>query len=410
MRQNSMAKRANIIGTGLIGGSIGLGLAECGWQVSGIDTDTNRLEQAQQLGAIHATGIHSEADITFVATTVSEIPFAVQSALRQTSGWVTDAGSVKSPVLASINSKDIQATSSHTPAARAADSVSPDTSAPTASSPADSCLPGTPAPGSLAAPPSAVSRFVGGHPMAGSEQEGIHGARANMFQGSVWVLTPTEDTSDGAYLAVRSAITELGAETVTLSPDIHDELVALISHIPHLTAATLMLMAAERAEQHRQLQRLAAGGFRDMTRIAAGHPGIWPDICMQNKEAICDGLDKLAGILTDLKDAVASGDRETLLGHLSQARSARLNLPGTVSPQQELSEFRVIIPDRPGEVAKLTALASELQVNIYDLEIAHSAEGERGVLVMLISALDVERLQTRLEESDYRVSFTAVVS
>ena len=139
------------------------------------------------------------------------------------------------------------------------------------------------------------ARFVGGHPMAGSEQEGVDGADADLFEGATWVLTPTEGTDAAAYAQVRQIVGTLGAEVVALPPDRHDELVAVVSHVPHLTAATLMRLADERSEEHRALLRLAAGGFRDMTRIAAGHPGIWPDICSDNREAIVEVLDGLDG-------------------------------------------------------------------------------------------------------------------
>ena len=244
--------------------------------------------------------------------------------------------------------------------------------------------------------------------MAGSEQEGIAGARADMFEGAIWVLTPTPATSDDAYIAVRSAIASMGAEIVTLPPERHDELVALISHVPHLTAATLMLLAEEHAEQRQQLQRLAAGGFRDMTRIAAGHPGIWPDICIENSDAICEGLDSLIAALGKVRNAVAQADRAHLMDHLSQARSARLNLPGTVGAADEMAELRVVIADRPGEIARLTAIASDLQVNIRDLEIAHSPEGERGVLVMLLDAAEAAKLQQQLEQAGDRCAIRPV--
>ena len=115
-------------------------------------------------------------------------------------------------------------------------------------------------------------RFFGGHPMAGSELDGLDGADAAMFEGAVWVLTPTAETADTTFAAVARIVSDLGAEVVALPPDRHDTLVAVVSHVPHLTAATLMTLADQRAEEHAALLRLAAGGFRDMTRIAAGNP------------------------------------------------------------------------------------------------------------------------------------------
>ena len=124
--------------------------------------------------------------------------------------------------------------------------------------------------------------------MAGSELEGLEGADAEMFAGAVWVLTPTALTADADLTRLRSVIASLGAEVVALPPDRHDALVAVVSHVPHLTAATLMGLADQRADEHAALLRLAAGGFRDMTRIASGHPAIWPDICAAKATRLTD--------------------------------------------------------------------------------------------------------------------------
>ena len=132
--------------------------------------------------------------------------------------------------------------------------------------------------------------------------------------------------------------------------------------------------------------RLAAGGFRDMTRIAAGHPGIWPDICAENREAIVEALDRLVAALSAMRDLVVLGDRPGLLKALEHARAARVNLPTRVSHDVALVEMRIPVPDRPGVLAEITTLLGELDVNIEDLEIAHSVEGERGVLVLVVQA------------------------
>jgi prephenate dehydrogenase len=189
-----------------------------------------------------------------------------------------------------------------------------------------------------------------------------------------------------------------------LPPDRHDALVAVVSHVPHLTAATLMRLAADRSEEHGSLLRLAAGGFRDMTRIAAGHPGIWPDICAQNRVAILEALDVLVERLSSVRDVVASGDRTELLALLEEARAARVNLPTRAARAEDLVELRVPVPDRPGVLAEVTTLASELDVNIQDLEIAHSAEGDAGVLVLLVEAASASRVRDALGDRGYRVS------
>jgi prephenate dehydrogenase len=216
------------------------------------------------------------------------------------------------------------------------------------------------------------------------------------------VLTPTEGTDSAAYAQVRQIVGTLGAEVVALPPLRHDELVAVVSHVPHLAAATLMRLADQRSEEHRALLRLAAGGFRDMTRIASGHPGIWPDICSDNREAIVRVLDQLTAALHHMRDVVAGGDRDGLLTALEQARAARVNLPARFRTAADLREVRIPVPDRPGVVADVAILAADLDVNIVDLEIAHSSEGPQGVLVMLIESASVDVFRTGLVARGYR--------
>lgn len=330
-------RRAVVVGTGLIGGSLGLALRAKGWHVTGRDVDRSRAERAVALGALDATGQDPTAEITFVCTPVSTIASEVLTAL-EAGGVVTDVGGVKAPVVAAVGRR----------------------------------------------------RYVGGHPMAGSEQEGVDGADAGLFEGATWVLTPTVDTDADAYALVQSVITSLGADVVALSPERHDELVATVSHVPHLTAATLMTLAADDTGEHAAVLRLAAGGFRDMTRVAAGHPGIWPDICAENRDAIVGTMDRLVRSLSAMRELVASGDRPALLTMLERARAARVHLPARAPQPEHLVELRVPVPDRPGVLAEVTTLLGELGVNIEDLEIAHSAEGPRGVLVLVVEDLSAD--------------------
>jgi prephenate dehydrogenase len=347
---------AVVVGTGLVGGSIGMRLRQAGWHVTGRDLDDDRAKRALELGAIDAVGDDRTATVTFVATPVRTIADEARRALAAGPGLVTDVGSVKASIVDAV----------------------------------------------------ADPRFVGGHPMAGSEQEGIEGATADLFEGATWVLTPTAGTDAGAYALVRQIIGTLGAEVVALPPDRHDMLVAIVSHVPHLTAATLMRLADVRSEEHRALLRLAAGGFRDMTRIAAGHPGIWPDICSDNRTAIVDVLDELTAALQHLRDVVAVDDRKELLAALEQARSARVNLPARFRTAADLSEVRIPVPDRPGVVADVAILAADLDVNIVDLEIAHSTEGPQGVLVLLIESAAADLLRGGLIARGYRPAVSPI--
>jgi prephenate dehydrogenase len=177
--------------------------------------------------------------------------------------------------------------------------------------------------------------------------------------------------------------------------------VAVVSHVPHLVAATLMNAATAGAEQDRALLRLAAGGFRDMTRVAAGHPGIWPDICSENAGPIVAALDALVRELTLMRDRVAGNDRDSIFGVLQSASLARRNLPARMVRPDNLSELRIPVPDRRGVLAEITSLAAEGGVSIYDIEIAHSAEGPRGVLILVVDTAEADRLRDAIEAKGY---------
>lgn len=349
----AVQRRAQVMGAGLIGGSVASALRRSGWFVTVSDPAPGLAETAVRRGVADAAGFDGSVELAVVATPVGAVVEVALDVLARTDAVVTDVGSVKAPIVAAIDDP----------------------------------------------------RFVGGHPMAGSEQEGLSGSFAAMFDGATWVLTPSPRTDPAAQALVHRTLAGIGAEVVTMSPEDHDEIVAMISHVPHLTAATLMSLASDRASEHRALLRLAAGGFRDMTRIAAGHPGIWPDICVENRAAIGRVLDDLIAELSTLRGLVDHGDRGELLTRLESARTARLNLPTTVTRAEELTELRVTIPDRPGQIAAITTLATELGVNIYDIEIAHSAEGEAGVLIALIERDARPGFTGALESRSYRVSW-----
>jgi len=350
--------RAAIVGTGLIGSSIGLALRQRGWHVTGRDANGAVARQALERGALDAIGEDPGAVVTFVATPVGAVAAEVAAVLAQPGlrpdAAVTDVAGVKAPVVAGVTD----------------------------------------------------ARFVGGHPMAGSEQVGVAGADAALFTGATWVLTPTATTDPHCYARVRATVTSLGAEVIELSPERHDALVAVVSHVPHLTAATLMNLADRVAEEHGALLRLAAGGFRDMTRVAAGSPAIWPDVCADNATAILETLDALVSELIAMRALVAAGDRRGLLATLQRAAAARRSLPaGAVRPERK-AELRVPVPDRPGVLAEITTLAANLEVNIWDLEIAHSAEGDRGVLVLVVDAEAADRLAQAVAARGYRATWT----
>lgn len=344
------SKQANVVGVGLIGGSIALGLTQAGWSVWGEDADASVVDAALATGAIAGVGLQADADVSFICVPVSAVPDAAVRVLDLVSGAVTDVGSVKSSVVDAVHD----------------------------------------------------SRFVGGHPMAGSELDGFAAADPNLFDGAVWVLTPQDDTDDHALEAVSAAARDLGAEVIALEPGQHDRVVATISHVPHLTAAALMSVASQRALEQQALLRLAAGGFRDMTRIASGSPRIWLDICDENRTAIVDALGELIDSLDGMRNAIDAGDTGRVGTTLEGAREARQNLPGRALRPETMAEVRIPIPDRSGAAAEVFTLAAELGVNIANFEIVHSAEGDRGVAVFNIDSESTERFRGGLIARGFR--------
>ena len=347
-------RRAVVVGTGLIGGSIALALRRRGWHVSGLDEDPARQRAAFDSGVIDAVGDDLAAEVVFVATPAAAVAGVVRRVLstdgRTPDAVVTDVSGVKTAIV------------------EAADHP----------------------------------RFIGGHPMAGSEQIGLHGADPDLFEGAVWVLTPTPATDLEAFNRLQGVVVALGADALVLSAQDHDRLVAVVSHVPHLVAATLMNAASDGAQPDGTLLRLAAGGFRDMTRVAAGHPGIWPDICTENASPIVGALDGLVRDLTAVRDRVAERDRGALLDLLGRASTARRSLPARVARPDNLAELRIPVPDRAGVLAEITSLAAEAGIGIYDIEIAHSAEGPRGVLILVVDGSEAARLGGAVEEHGYR--------
>ena len=352
--------RAMIIGTGLIGGSVGMALRAQGWHVTGTDADPDTAARAVALGALDVEGEDREADLVVVATPV-HVAAGIISDILGSPSWnpaavVTDVGSVKGPLLAAVDRP----------------------------------------------------RFVGGHPMAGSEQVGIEGASAELFFGATWVLTPTPSTDPAAYAQVRTVLAGFGANVVALDPAEHDSLVAVVSHVPHLTAATLMALAADLGEEHGALLQLAAGGFRDMTRIAAGQPSIWPGICDDNADAIVATLDLLIESLGTMRRRVAERDHDSLLEILQRAATARRAMSERVQRPEALVEVRIPVEDRPGMFAEIAVLATELGINIFDVEIAHSVEGDRGVLVVVIDVTSAPIFTEALAAKGHRSSTSPV--
>lgn len=362
--------RVALLGTGLIGGSLGLSLRKLPdvEEVVAYDLDPAVRAEAVNLGAAHRqAGSPAEAvrdaDFVFVATPVGKIPKVIEEARGglRLGAVLTDVGSTKSRVVLEVENLRVEG-----------------------------------------------ATFIGGHPMAGTEDEGIGAADPTLFQGCWWILTPTERVNADAYRALHLLITRLGAQVMALDPRRHDDLLAVISHLPHLTAAALMNLAAERGKEHAGLLSLAAGGFRDVTRVAASNPDIWLDICSENATAIAAVLREFARRLEDLGDLVEAGNREELRERFLSARTARRELPGRRAGGESV-EVLMPVPDRPGVLSEVTTTVGNLGVNIEDLQITHAEEGGRGTLRLIISGVEeAHRVQGALSSKGYDVRLTSL--
>jgi prephenate dehydrogenase len=279
-------------------------------------------------------------DVVFVAVPVAQIARSVIAIAGSMApgGVITDAGSVKTPVLDAVR----------------------------------------------AALPDGVS-FVGGHPMAGAEHAGVDAARPDLFRDAVWVLTPDPSTNAEAVATVMECIRSFGAEVLTLDPQSHDAAVATISHLPQVAASALMNVAARRASDAPPVLRIAAGGFRDVTRIAAGSPSVWVDILAGNASQVRGVLDAYIAELQRFRDHLA--DAGELTTDLEEARAARRSLP-----VRELGDgvwnVLVDVEDRPGVLAEVMTTIGEAGINIVDVALRHSPEGGGGELRLSVDGDD----------------------
>lgn len=355
MRQHQ--GRASVVGLGLIGGSIALALKQADWYVTGSDLDEGAVQTAIDRGIIDREGIDEESDIVFIATPVGAVEDAVRRALNSTDCPITDVGSVKEPIALLLSD---------------------------------------------------ITRFVPGHPMAGNEFSKLDGADPSMFRGATWILTPTDQTLEAAYARVHNVVTAvLGAKVVSMEAKRHDELLAAVSHVPHLTSAAIMQTAATAAGPYAStMYALAAGGFRDMTRISSGDPDMWVDVALQNKEGIVGVLSSLIQTLSHVQRIVQDGDSNVLRQVLLEAQYSRRNLPARVIAKY--SEIRIPVEDRVGVLKEVTNLATDLDVNIFDFEIAHSAEGEKGSLVLVVEDKAADRLFGGLRARNFKPQLSRV--
>ncbi len=244
--------------------------------------------------------------------------------------------------------------------------------------------------------------FVGGHPMAGSERSGVQASDPELFRGAYYVLTPTESTDMDAFRRLHALVSGFGSRVVSVDANAHDDVVAIVSHVPHVAASALVNLVAAHAGSASDALRLAAGGFKDTTRVAAGSPELWTGICMDNAPAVIAGIEELREVLARFAATLQSGDAEEARRWLAEAADVRRSLPAQWVPATEqLIEVVVPVLDRPGVVAEVTMAAGRHGCNIEGIEIDHLSEAAADLLLVLTDEGDIDAFVQELKELGY---------
>ena len=249
--------------------------------------------------------------------------------------------------------------------------------------------------------------FIPGHPMAGSEVNGIDGARPDLFEGAHWILCPDANTPPENFTSLHELLVQMNARIVSLPREDHDRAMAVVSHVPHIVAASLVELATRHADEQQALFRLAAGGFKDSTRIAAGSPKLWCGISFDNRQALRDGLDEMRQILGQFQEALEDEDRQRMFELLDETARARRALPVRWVPStNNLVEVRVPMENRKGVVAQATTIASQVGCNIQSIEIDHITADSAVLSMILTDEGDIGKLSMQLIGAGFTVSLS----
>ncbi|MDP6126247.1 MAG: prephenate dehydrogenase [Candidatus Latescibacteria bacterium] len=328
-----------IVGVGLIGGSLGLAWKrrETVGRVIGISRPST-IDQAVSLRVIDDGGDYTDipekipqADVVILSTPIGRALelLPVIASVAKPGAIVTDVGSTKADIC------------------RQANAVLPDTVV-----------------------------FIGGHPMAGSEQHGVSAGDPYLFENAIYALTPSQNTPENKLSVLNGLVSELGARVLVIDPDAHDRIVAAVSHLPQLLAVALVEMAGGLNAETPEHLIMAAGGFRDMTRIASSPFEMWRDICSTNGGPIDEVLALFSAQMDKIRGSLETGDLEA---HFKSAAAIRAEIPSdTRGVISEVQDILVHCQDSPGQLAGITAALFAADINIKDIELLKIREGEGG--------------------------------
>ncbi|KIY22121.1 MULTISPECIES: prephenate dehydrogenase [Mesobacillus] len=341
-----MEGRVLIIGLGLIGGSLAMCIKEKhpDAELVGYDLDQNQMNLAKMLGVIDrsAEGMEEEAleaDLIILATPVmvaGKIIETLASLPLKQEVIITDTGSTKgfiSQKASILSDKGIS--------------------------------------------------FIGGHPMAGSHKSGVAAAKKLLFENAFYLLTPASHVRDSTVDRLKSWLSGTKAKFLKVSPEEHDYLTGVVSHFPHVIAASLVHQAARADKEKPLVNRLAAGGFRDITRIASSNPRMWRDILLQNSDVLVSLLSDWQAEMERVKELLTTKDEDKIHDYFDAAKKYRDGLP--VNDKGAIPSFYdlfVDVPDYPGIISEVTGYLATERISITNIRIMETREDIYGVLVI----------------------------
>lgn len=354
-----LSDQVRIVGTGLLGASIGLALTKQGVDVALADSSPSSVHLASDLGAgrpAHASDAPKLIVVCVPPDVTADVIHAELVAFPE--AVVTDVASVKLAPLQQLQARGVD-----------------------------------------------ITNYIGSHPLAGRERGGAISARGDLFIGRPWVVCRDEDTPAWALALVEDLALDLGAVPIEMTPEAHDQAVGLVSHVPQIVSS---LMAKQLEHASDEAVRLAGQGVRDVTRIAASSPELWIQILGANKDAVVGVLENLqqdlANVTAALRDVDAPGARRVIAEEMAAGNAGVARLPGKHGQNRRFSQIVVLIDDRPGQLAQLLTELGELNINLEDLRLEHAEGAQMGMVEFSVIPEVRERLVTELTKRNWRVA------
>ena len=247
-------------------------------------------------------------------------------------------------------------------------------------------------------------RFLGAHPMAGSEKTGYDNATDHLLENAYYIITPSEHNSPEQIILLKDLIQDVGALPIMLEPEEHDRITAVISHVPHIVAAELVNLVMNAGDDTEKMRLLAAGGFKDITRIASSSPGMWRSIFIANKDAIMDTLDRFQDALVKVEAAVITGNGDYIYDDIKNAGEFRDSIPNSRGMFKASYKIYIDIEDKIGAIATIATMLVVSGISIKNIGIVHNRSYEQGVLrIEFYDAESMENAVTALESHSYTV-------